>query len=68
MAKHELVRFDECSLFNSSHAHADGFDRAICSCGWESAPSRDHKALVALWEVHVKRVDVAPPSPRRQLQ
>jgi hypothetical protein len=41
--KHELMRSDECSLFNSSHAHADGYIWINCSCGWKSNPikSRD---------------------------
>ena len=52
--KHKLTHFAECSLFNSEHAYADGYYRAICACGWKSAVSRDHKALVALWELHAK--------------
>jgi hypothetical protein len=53
--RHELKEFEQCTLFNSGHAYADGFDRAVCSCGWKSVALRDHKALVALFEVHVKQ-------------
>jgi hypothetical protein len=49
---HELQHFAQCSLFNSGYAYAEGFDKAVCSCGWVSAPSRNHTALVALWKVH----------------
>lgn len=58
--KHELIRFDQCTLFNSQHAYSHGYDRALCSCGWRSAPSRNQKALVALFEVHLKRVGELP--------
>lgn len=57
--KHELVEFEECSLFNSSHSYSHGFSRARCSCGWISASSRKETALVALFEVHAKRADPA---------
>lgn len=53
--KHDVVKFEECSLLNSDHAHAHGYSRAICSCGWKSAASPSHPALVALFELHVKR-------------
>ncbi len=51
--KHEITRFEESSLFNSEHAHSHGYSRAICSCGWKSAPSTNHHALVALFGIHV---------------
>jgi len=54
MAVHELRSFEQCTLFNSSYAYREGYDRAVCSCGWASAASKDHKALVALFELHTK--------------
>ena len=36
--KHELLGLQELSLFNSDYAYADGYVRAMCTCGWESAP------------------------------
>jgi hypothetical protein len=49
---HEVVRFEECSLMNSDHAHSHNYSRAICKCRWKSAPSPDHRALVALFAIH----------------
>jgi len=54
-AQHELTKFEECTLFNSGYAYRQGYDKAQCSCGWESAPSKDHKALVALFELHTRK-------------
>ena len=50
--KHELTGFAMCTFGDGGYYYHDGFDRATCSCGWKSAPSRDHKALVALWDIH----------------
>jgi hypothetical protein len=50
--RHELTRFRECTFGDGGYYYHDGYDRAVCSCGWKSAPSRDHKALVALFEIH----------------
>jgi len=49
---HQLVRFNMCTFGDGGYYYHDGYDRVICSCGWKSAASRDHKALVALWEIH----------------
>lgn len=54
--KHELVEWEQCSLFNSEYEYRDGFDRGICSCGWKSAPSSDHNALVALFKIHKEEI------------
>lgn len=45
--KHELTATDECSLFNSPKAYADGFVRISCCCGWQSNPikSRDSATI-----------------------
>ena len=51
--RHELS-FKECSLFNSEHEYRRGYDRAVCSCGWTSTPSKEHVALVTLWSIHKK--------------
>lgn len=51
-AKHELTRFDRCSFGDGGFYHGDNAHRAVCSCGWKSAASRDQKALIALWDVH----------------
>lgn len=51
--KHEVSRFEECSLFNSEHQHSHGYSRAYCTCGWKSAPMDNKKALVALFGIHV---------------
>ncbi len=53
--EHELEEFAMCTFGDGGHYYHDGFDRAVCSCGWKSAPSQDHKALVALFELHTKR-------------
>lgn len=50
--RHVLVSIDELSLFNSSCEHADGYSRAVCSCGWKSIPLRTESALFALFESH----------------
>jgi hypothetical protein len=52
--EHELVRFRECNLGTDNIVWNYGYDRAVCSCGWESAASKDQKTLVALFEVHLK--------------
>lgn len=51
---HELKFFEECTLANSGIVWNHGFDKAVCTCGWKSAASKDHKALVSLWEIHLK--------------
>ena len=58
---HELVVFDKCSLLNSGYSYHEGYDRAVCACGWKSAASKDHKALVALWEIHSRRTATRDP-------
>ena len=50
--KHELAGFDPCSLFNSGVEYSRGYDRAVCSCGWMSAPLQDKQTLVAIWDIH----------------
>jgi len=55
VSRHDLVRFEECSLFNSAYEYARGYDRAVCSCGWVSAPLNDRKALVLLFDSHARR-------------
>lgn len=51
---HDIVRIEECSLLNSRHAHADGYDRAVCACGWRSTPAR-HDVVVAMHTAHAAR-------------
>jgi hypothetical protein len=50
--EHEITEFSPCTFGDGGHYFAEGFDRALCRSGWRSAPSKDHKALVALWEIH----------------
>jgi hypothetical protein len=50
--KHELVEFENCTLFNSGHAYSHGYDRAVCTCGWKSVCSMNQTALVALFKIH----------------
>lgn len=50
---HEPEGFEECSLFNSGHAYRDGYSIIKCVCGWKSIPAMGHKALVALFALHV---------------
>lgn len=52
--KHEVVGYEEQSLFNSGHSYADGFDRLRCSCGWLSAADKKHSDLILLWQAHKK--------------
>ena len=50
---HELVRFKMCTFGDGGFYYHDNADRAICSCGWESAAvQHDKQALVALWKIH----------------
>lgn len=49
---HELTEFRACTFGDGGHYYHEGFDRAVCRCGWVSAPSRNHEALVALWKIH----------------
>jgi len=51
--EHKLSGFSECSLFNSGHAYADGFDRAHCMCGWQSPPAK-RRDLASIFELHAK--------------
>lgn len=51
--EHELEEFRPCTHGDGGFYYHDGADRAICSCGWESAAiQRDKVALIALWKVH----------------
>ena len=50
--KHELAYFRECTFGDGGYYYHDGYDRAICSCGWKSAPSRKQSVLVSLWKIH----------------
>lgn len=50
--KHELAYFDPCTFGDGGFYYHDGADRAVCTCGWKSAASRDQKALVALFDLH----------------
>lgn len=51
--QHELVEFQPCTFGDGGFYYHDGADRAICSCGWESAAvQRDKVALVELWKAH----------------
>lgn len=61
--KHELTRFIECTFGDDGHYYHKGYDRALCSCGWKSACSRNHNALVALFDGHVRNVKADKDSP-----
>ena len=53
--EHEFVGFKECTFGDGGFYYHDGADRALCSCGWKSAPVQgDKTALVMLWEAHAK--------------
>ncbi len=53
VSQHELSYFKPCQFGDGGYFHADGADRVVCSCGWQSAAvQRDKSALVALWKVH----------------
>ncbi len=58
---HEVVRFKPCTFGDGGFYYHDGADRAVCSCGWISAASKDQMALVALFEVHAKREEESRP-------
>jgi hypothetical protein len=53
--KHELAHFHQCNLAEDGIIWNHGYDKAVCSCGWKSAASKDQKVLVALFEVHLKQ-------------
>lgn len=56
IVKHELAEIQEQSLGNSNGQYVwnDGWDKAICSCGWKScALKRDRKSLMELFKIHV---------------
>lgn len=59
---HELAQFKACTFGDGGFYYHDNADRAVCTCGWTSAASQDKRALVTLWEVHVKRTDVVQPA------
>lgn len=53
MAKHELAELRPCTFGDGGFYYADNANRAVCSCGWTSAPiRRDNKALIELWKDH----------------
>jgi hypothetical protein len=54
-SRHEVVGFRACTFGDGGHYYHDGYDRLVCSCGWISAPSRDHLALVAIFKIHVEQ-------------
>ena len=57
--QHELVEFRACAFGDGGFYYHDGADRAICSCGWESAAvQRDKTALVAIWKIHQESAKV----------
>lgn len=59
---HQMTGFDQCTFGDGGYYYHDGYDRATCSCGWRSAPSRDHKALVMLWDIHKRDAAAADPA------
>jgi hypothetical protein len=50
---HELKSMPRCSLFDSEHAHADGYFKPHCSCGWVGTAVCGQKNAIALYESHV---------------
>lgn len=50
--QHELAYFSQCTFGDGGYYYHDGYDRAVCTCGWKSAASNKHEALVALFKVH----------------
>lgn len=48
-----IIRFEDCSLFDSPYAYAENYKRVICSCGWVSAPARGEIMPVLVWQTHV---------------
>lgn len=56
VVKHELRELQAMTLGNSNGNYCwnDGWDRAICTCGWTSCPIQRNKvALIELFKVHV---------------
>lgn len=56
--KHELKCLRECNLASDGLIWNDGYDKAVCTCGWTSTPIRGKDkatALVALFEIHVRQ-------------
>lgn len=51
---HQMGRIEECSLFNSEHAWADGYNRISCTCGWVSVPDRNRLNLTRMHGDHVQ--------------
>jgi hypothetical protein len=52
-SSHELKSMSRCSLFDSEHAHADGYFKPHCSCGWIGTAVCGQKNAIALYEAHV---------------
>lgn len=48
---HEMST-EACTLYNSSKAHADGYDFVICSCSWISSPTKS-KDAATIFSTHV---------------
>jgi hypothetical protein len=51
---HELKTIKRCSLFDSEHAHADGYFKPHCSCDWIGTAVCGHKNAIALHTAHVE--------------
>lgn len=52
--KHEIVQFEQCTHYNSEFSYSQGYDRAVCTCGWKSAPARGENRI-AMHTAHAQR-------------
>lgn len=52
-SRHEILAFRACEFGDGGHYHGEGYNRAVCTCGWKSAPSTDIQGLVALFTLHL---------------
>ena len=51
--EHRLMMRQACSLANSPHRFSEGFVRAVCTCGWKSAPAPDGGQPEELFRGHL---------------
>jgi hypothetical protein len=49
---HEIVKFRQCAFGDGGYNYTDGYDRAICTCGWISAADRNKHVLIEIWKIH----------------
>ena len=64
--QHELLCFQMCTFGDGGYYYHDNADRAVCACGWISAPiQNDKSALILLWKAHAEMATNSEPGDTR---